>query len=111
MDESDERAQVLPGRGKKIGAVYPNVLEKDNSFSVVKFSDEREVNEWQFSDLTLCYADAVGCDDVARTADEARVEAERLTAEATKETFAALSDAYGGRGAKKAPVAIVAGIV
>ena len=101
VDESDERAKVLPGRGKKIGAVYPNVLEKDNSFSVVKFSDEREVNEWQLSDLTLCYAGAVGCDDVARTADEARVEAERLTAEATKETFAALSDAYTEDAAQK----------
>lgn len=94
VDESDERAEALPGRGKKVGAVSADVLEKENSFSVVKFSDEREVNEWQFSDLTVCFTGANGCDESTRAVDEARVEAERLASEATTANFAELANAH-----------------
>ena len=93
VDESDARTEALPGSGKKVGAILSTILEKPNSYSIVKFYDEREVSEWQFSDLTVCYAGANGCEGATRTVDEARKEAERLLSEATRENFAELANA------------------
>ncbi len=90
VDSGDARSKVLPGRGHDIGKIYINVLEKDTSYSVVKYHSEREVNEWLYSELTVCYEGASGCEDATRSQAEARRQARLYADEATPDTFASL---------------------
>ncbi|MBI2476574.1 hypothetical protein HYV72_00205, partial [Candidatus Uhrbacteria bacterium] len=92
VDDADERARVLPGRGLEVGRIYINVLEKDAWYSVVKYHSTREANEWLYSDIVICYEGATGCSNTERTRAEARREARALADELTPDTFAARAD-------------------
>lgn len=92
VDEFDPRVQALP-KGSVKGALIPKVVEKASSFAVVELADTRQANEWQFSEMTFCFAGVAGCDGATRTREEALALAQGIAKTVTADTFATVSDA------------------